>query len=280
MKSNAYAKINLTLDILGSRPDGFHELSSVMVPVTLCDNITLEKSAHLVFDCNIKELCSEDNLCVRAAKLFFATVETECRASIYLEKKVPFPAGLGGGSADAACVLDGLNRLFGEPIEREKLFLLAAELGSDVPFCLLGAPALCEGRGELLTEIKGMPMFDTVIAIGKARLKTPEMFRAYDSAGLPPRSDSKRLLSAAEANDRSALIASLGNAFEPITDVLAPETKLIRAEMSKSGALASHLSGSGPSVYGIFESGEIAKECAEALKKMGFFAVYCQTVGR
>ena len=272
MKLNAYAKINLTLDILGSRPDGFHELSSVMVPVTLCDNITLEKSEELVFDCNIKELCSEDNLCVRAAKLFFATAETEVYASIYLEKNVPFPAGLGGGSADAACVLDGLNRLFGEPIEREKLFLLAAELGSDVPFCLLGAPALCEGRG--------MPTFDAVIAIGKARLKTPEMFRAYDSAGLPPRSDSKRLLAAAEANDRSALIASLGNAFEPITDVLAPETKLIRAEMLKSGALASHLSGSGPSVYGIFESGEIAKECAEALKKMGYFAVYCQTVGR
>ena len=279
MKLNAYAKINLTLDILGVREDGFHELRSVMVPISLCDVIELEKSDRLSFDCDKSELVTDDNLCTMAARLFFEEIGKEACVSIRLQKNIPYPAGLGGGSADAACILNGLNEAYGFPLEREKLFAIAARLGSDVPFCLLCSPADCKGRGERLSAISGMPSLDIVIAIGKARLRTPDVFRAYDASGEQPRNDSERLLSAVEGGDKNEIIASLGNAFEPITDKLAPETMQIRALMTDSGALASHLSGSGPSVYGIYENSEKASASAEMLREKGFFAVCCKTFG-
>lgn len=277
MKINANAKINLTLDILGVREDGFHALRSVMVPVTLCDELVIEKSESLVFDCNIKELCTTDNLCVRAAKLFFATLGTDNSASIYLKKNIPFPAGLGGGSADAAAVLKGLNELYGNQLDRKLLFSLAERLGSDVPLCLLGSAALCEGRGEELTPLSNLPTLDLVIAIGKSRLSTPEVYRRYDAAKLPVRNDSERFISAL-ASGSCELASLLGNAFEPVTDILAPETKLLREEMLTSGALNARLSGSGPSVYGVFKNESEAQLAAEKLKNMGYFAISCRTI--
>ncbi len=276
MKLNAYAKINLTLDITGVRPDGFHSLRSVMASVTLCDVIEIKKSEAFAFDCSIKELCGGDNLCVRAAKLFFENTGILPEVSIYLEKNIPFPAGLGGGSADAACVLRGLNEFYGNPLAEEKLFSLVGELGSDIPFCLLQSPALCEGRGEILTPLNSVPDLDIVIAIGKARLKTPEVFRAYDNAALDLRNDSERLLNAIGENDKEAFISALGNAFEPVTDILAPETKELRSAMLSFGALNSRLSGSGPAVYGVFENAKIASDCAEKLKEAGYFAAICK----
>lgn len=276
MKLNACAKINLTLDITGVRPDGFHELRSVMASVTLCDVIELKKSEVFAFDCSIKELCGSDNLCVRAAKLFFENTGISPEVSIYLEKNIPFPAGLGGGSADAACVLRGLNEFYGNPVAEETLFSLAERLGSDIPFCLLGTPALCEGKGEILTPLIGLPELDIVIAIGKARLKTPEVFRAYDKAALDLRNDSERLLDAVGKNDKEAFVFALGNAFEPVTDILAPETKELRSVMLSLGALNSRLSGSGPAVYGVFENSKIASDCAEKLKVSGYYAVSCK----
>lgn len=278
MKINAYAKINLTLDIHGTRTDGFHELRSVMVPVSLCDVITVLPSEDFSFDCSVKELCGTDNLCVRAAKLFFATAGIKPSVSIYLEKNIPFPAGLGGGSADAAAVLEALNGFFGEPLGRRTLFSLAEKLGSDVPFCLLSRPALCEGRGEMLTPIDGVPELCVVIAIGGSRLPTPQVFREYDSASLAVRNDTDAFLDAVKNNELCGIISSSGNAFEPITDMLAPETKLLRNEMLALGAKSSHLSGSGPAVYGVFENAEKASIAAKELENKGFFAVSCKTL--
>ncbi len=178
----AYAKINLTLDIVGILPNGFHGLRSVMAPVSLCDDITIEKSNTLQFDCNIKSLCTDDNLCIRAATAFFEESGISERVSVYLQKKIPFPAGLGGGSADAAAILNGLNSLFGNPLTQQQLFNLGAKLGSDIPFCMLGSVALCEGRGEILTPLKAVPNMQVLIAIGKERLTTPAVFKAYVSA--------------------------------------------------------------------------------------------------
>ena len=132
MRLNANAKINLTLDITGVRPNGFHTLRSVMAPITLCDELTFEKSDEFVFDCNIEALKSEDNLCVRAAKLFFDKIGVKPQGSIFLEKKIPFPAGLGGGSSDAATVLKGLNELYGSLLDKSELLSLAEKLGSVV----------------------------------------------------------------------------------------------------------------------------------------------------
>ncbi len=277
MKIKAFAKINLTLDITGIRSDGFHTIRSVMVPITLYDELTLEKANEFSFDCNIKELCNDKNLCVRAANMFFEESGIAPTVSLYLQKYIPFPAGLGGGSADAAAVLDALNDFYNKPLSKEKLFELAARLGSDVPFCLLGKAALCEGRGEILTPLNEKINLDIVIAIGKGRLPTPEVYRQYDSMNLEVKNDTDMLLNALN-KEFEALIASLGNAFEPVADIMAPETKLLREEMYKLGAVSAHLSGSGPSVYCITENSEKAKEITERLNNMGYFAVACKTV--
>ncbi len=279
MRVYANAKINLTLDITGVRTDGFHSLRSVMVPVSLCDEITLElmPSGGISFDCNKKELCTQDNLCVRAAKLFLETAKKEESVSIFLKKNIPYPAGLGGGSADAAAVLKGLNSLFDGALSESELFGLAAKLGSDVPLCLLNRPAVCEGRGEILTPIDIPYDFNVVIAIGKARLSTPEVYRQYDAASLPVRNDTDSFLCALKENDFVKTVRSFGNAFEPVTDIIAPETKLIRTRMLELGVLNSRLSGSGPSVYGVFENAEKANIAAEILQTEGYFAVSCVT---
>ncbi len=275
---NAYAKINLTLDITGVRPDGFHTLRSVMVPVSLCDEIIIEEADGLVFDCNIPSLATSDNLCVRAANAFFERSGISPSASIMLTKRVPFPAGLGGGSSDAAAVLKGLNAFFGIPLSMQSLFDIAETLGSDVPFCLLGAPALCEGRGEVLTALSGVEELCAVIAIGEGRLPTAEVYKRYDAAGLPLRDDTSSFIEAVENNDFSAMISSLGNAFEPVTDLLCPETKTLRELMLSLGACSSHLSGSGPSVYGIFADENASNKAAEELKKLGYSAYVCKTL--
>lgn len=276
MKINAYAKINLTLDITGVRDDGFHTLRSVMAPISLCDELIIEKSDALKFDCNIKSLVTDDNLCIRAAKAFFAESGIENSASIYLKKNIPFPAGLGGGSADAAAVLKGLNELYGNPLTQDKLFSLAERLGSDVSLCLLGRVALCEGRGEVLTELSGLPSLNCVIAIGKGRLSTPEVYRKYDAKNLPVRNDTDIFLDALNEGNIDRIISSFGNAFEPVTDELCPETKAIRELMMSLGARNSRLSGSGPSVYGIFADKELAEKAKKSLIEKGYSAYTCE----
>ncbi|MBR5779287.1 MAG: 4-(cytidine 5'-diphospho)-2-C-methyl-D-erythritol kinase [Clostridia bacterium] len=278
MKLKAFAKINLTLDIIGILENGFHALRSVMVPVSLCDEIELEISENFEFYCNLPELATNDNLCVRAANLFFEATGIKESVSVRLTKSIPFPAGLGGGSSDAACVLKGLNMLFGEPLDEKALFTLAEKLGSDVPLCLLSKPALCEGRGEVLTPVDGFPELDIVIAIGKDRLSTPKVFREYDKMGLPIENSTKAFLSALKSGNIRDALSKTGNAFEPVTDILSPETKLLREALLSNGANASHLSGSGPSVYGIFTDEISASNAARILNDMGYFAVSCKTV--
>ena len=156
MNLSAPAKINLSLSILGRRPDGFHEIESLMVPLTLADTLTLEVSAEagIAFTCSDATLpCDDTNLVVRAAHRFFEAAKMPPAVRIHLEKAIPHGAGLGGGSSDAATTLSGLNRLFGSPLTREALHALAAEIGSDVPFFLAGGAAVCRGRGEIVEPV-------------------------------------------------------------------------------------------------------------------------------
>ncbi|MBE6691981.1 MAG: 4-(cytidine 5'-diphospho)-2-C-methyl-D-erythritol kinase [Ruminococcaceae bacterium] len=274
----AFAKINLTLDITGILPGGYHALRSVMAPVSLCDEITLEKSDKTEFFCNVESISTPDNLCVRAANAFLQKANITGGVVIKLQKNIPFPAGLGGGSSDAAAVLRGMNELYGNPLTNGDLFALASSLGSDIPFCLLGKPALCEGRGEILTPLKDVPIFTVVIAIGDGRLPTPEVFKKYDSMNLPVRNDTDNFISALGNGIKEDIVASMGNAFTSVAEVLAPETKTLRDEMLSCGALASHLSGSGPSVYGIFKNQDQGIKAAEALKAKGYSAYVCETL--
>lgn len=278
MMIKAYAKINLTLDITGLRSDGYHAISSVMVPVSLADNITIEKSERFSFQCNLPSLCTEDNLCVRSAKAFFQRSGVQSSASVYLEKNIPFPAGLGGGSADAAAVLKGLNELFYSPLSEEALFDIAASVGSDVPFCLFGKPALCQGRGELLTPLAMNKIYYVVIAIGEARLSTAEVYKRFDGLSVSPAEKTPAFVKALNEGNEEEMLSNASNAFELVTDVICPETKLMRDVMLESGAILSHLSGSGPSVYGIFADEESANRGAQYVRSKGFSAYNCTTL--
>ena len=249
-----------------------------MAPVSLCDEITLDKSDELLFDCNIRSISGDDNLCVRAAKAFFEKSGINSGVSIKLQKNIPFPAGLGGGSADAAAVLKGLNELYGSPLSMPDLFSIAEKLGSDISLCLLGRPALCEDKGDILTPVSNLPEMHVVIAIGDGRLSTPEVYRAYDRSNLSARNDSDAFLSALKSGDREAMINSCGNAFESVTDELCPETKLLRNKMLELGALTAHLSGSGPSVYGIFADEMTSSLVTAELQSLGYAAYTCNTL--
>ncbi len=278
MMIKAFAKINLTLDITGILPGGYHALRSVMVPVSLWDEITLEKSDKTEFFCNVASISNPDNLCVRSGNAFLQRANISGGVAIKLKKNIPFPAGLGGGSSDAAAVLKGMNELYGNPLTNADLFDLASGLGSDIPFCLLEKPALCEGRGEILTPLGGVPKFNVVIAIGKARLSTPQVYKKYDSMNLPVKNDTDNFLSALEKGSKDDIIASMGNAFTPVAEALASETKILREEMLSLGALTAHLSGSGPSVYGIFKDEAQSTKATELLKAKGYSAYACETL--
>ncbi|XHR30695.1 MAG: 4-(cytidine 5'-diphospho)-2-C-methyl-D-erythritol kinase [Chthoniobacteraceae bacterium] len=154
MQRKAPAKINLSLAIKGKRPDGFHEIESLMVPLTLADTLSLEKAPGLTFTCSDPSLpCDDSNLVFRAARRFFETLHTAPSIRIHLEKAIPHGAGLGGGSSDAANTLLALNELFAAPLAPETIHALAAELGSDVPFFLAGGAAFCRGRGEIVEPV-------------------------------------------------------------------------------------------------------------------------------
>lgn len=276
MKTKAYAKINLTLDIIGKRSDGYHSLKSIMVPISLFDVVTVEKSDELIFDCDLPVL-RENNHCVKAAKLYFESSGIKGGADIKLNKHIPFPAGLGGGSSDAAATLRLLNNIYNHAVSEEDLAYIALGVGSDVPFCLYGKPALCEGRGEILTPLDNIGKFYIVVAIGSDRLPTAQVYDAYDNAGEKPTDFSDKMLAALKNGDKKAFYSSVGNAFEPVAEKLCPNVRKIKSLLLKYGAVSAILSGSGPSVFGIFESEEKAIKAAVSLRGDGFFAVSGET---
>ena len=147
----AHAKVNIFLRVLCRREDGFHEIETFMAPITLCDSLEIEPANEFEFHCDEPALASEDNLVVRAARLFFSETNREAKVRLALRKKIPHGAGLGGGSSDAAAALRGLNRFFDARLSSERLITLAAQLGSDVPFFVNGTAATCSGRGEIIT---------------------------------------------------------------------------------------------------------------------------------
>ncbi len=278
MKVKAYSKINLTLDILNKRDDGFHTLKSVLVPISLYDSITVEKSGELSFSCDIPELRGDDNYCVRAAKLFFQKTGISGGAAIKLQKHIPYPAGLGGGSSDAAAVLNCLNALYDFPLTREELLAAGAAVGSDVPFCMAGVPSLCEGRGEILTHLDSIPKLYITVAIGGGRMPTSKAFAAYDESAVKPTDFTDKFVAALKNGDRRGMTSAMGNAFTDVCAKLCPETKEMRSRLRSCGAEAAILSGSGPSVFGVFAAKERSVAAAKDLRARGFFAVDCETL--
>lgn len=250
----APAKVNLTLDILGKRADGYHELESVMQQITLFDFITLRRiEPGLQLHCShplVPE--GEDNIAYQAAQLMLEKLDSSAGLEITIEKNIPVGAGLAGGSTDAAAVLMGINTLMEMNLSLPELMTAGSQLGSDIPFCIQGGTALARGRGELLTPLPAGPVLQLVLVKPDFFLSTAEVYRRFRLEKLEQRPGLDAFLAAWTQYDMINMAESMVNVLETVTLSLCPEIQTIKQELIDNGALQAVMSGSGPTVFGVF----------------------------
>lgn len=307
---SAPAKINLFLDITARRSDGYHEIAGVMQSISLCDTVTMEVteptgmylcslSNHtagaesITLTCTNPDLPTDSrNLAWRAAEKFFAATGRGCKnLLIHIEKRIPAAAGMAGGSTDAAAVLVGLNDLFGHPLTPAALCEVGLTLGADVPFCIMGGAQITEGIGEALTPITPMPACELVVACGGEGVSTPAAYKALDTlygsfdptAYTPRTRELTTLKSALWQGDLTALCGSTFNLFESVVLPDRPVARQIKETLLSAGAVTAMMSGSGPSVFGVFPKGDGAAQSAAerarvALEALGIPAWVCEPV--
>ncbi len=273
----AYAKINLTLDVLRRRADGYHEVRMLMQRVSLCDDIVLSRqSGDISLRSNVAYLpCDSRNLAVRAAERFFDAAALGGEGvAIDLVKRIPVAAGLAGGSADAAAVLTGLNALYGAPLSEERLMELGAALGADVPFCIAGGTMLAEGIGERLTRLPALPRTNVVLCKPPVSLSTAYVYSKIRCSRIRRRPDTAGALDALRAGDLAGVCRRMYNVME---DVAVQEHRAIsdiKSAMLAAGADGAVMSGSGPTVVGLFSNRNAAEACACALSNT-YRDVFC-----
>lgn len=276
LQEPAYAKLNLTLDILGKRDDGYHEIESVMQQITLCDDveIDLETGEDWKIECDWEEIPTDsENLAWKAAGVFYRAIGKDPQGvTIRITKRIPMEAGLGGGSADAAAVLRALNRHEGEPFTIWELSRLSAKIGSDVPFCVLGGTALAKGRGEKLAQLLPMPQCFYCIVKPEFSVSTPKLYAAWDEVAEPYHPDNNGMGRALDQQNLMHVAGYLGNGFEPLVSAEHPEIEEIRQVMSDCGALGSAMTGSGSAVFGIFDAFDMA--AAASMQLMEKYKTY------
>lgn len=278
MRIKANAKINLSLDITGKREDGYHTLRSVFQSVSLGDEleITLSDSTEVI--CSDPTLNGENNLCYKAARIFFDNTGIAGGARICINKHIPQAGGLGGGSADAAAVLFALNELCGHPMPEKQMLETALCLGADVPFCLKGGTRLCEGIGEKMTVLPSLPDCNIVIAKKGKKSSTGEMYRELDNTVDLRRPDTDRIISGLNSGNLTEALSGAYNCFESVCD----KTALLEARKTahKYRTRYCGLSGAGPSVISVFENANNATAAAEALAEKGFEAFVCKPAAK
>ena len=267
LKVYGNAKINLTLDILGTRADGFHEVAMVMQQIALHDTLELEKADKISLAINVPWLkADESNLAWRAASLIQEKYQTG-GAKIKLTKKIPVAAGLAGGSADAAAVLKGMNELYGLNLTMEELCDLGAQLGSDIPFCLMGGTMLATGRGEVLEKLNALPKTWLVLAKPPVSVSTAWAYKNYDEQGAPVHPDNEKIQQEIASGDIKAVAKLLCNVLESVTIKKYGVIADYKQMMLFAGATASMMSGSGPTVFAIAKDKETAEKIADYMRK-------------
>lgn len=283
----ANAKINLYLNVVGRRENGYHDIVSIMQTVSLCDIVTVNYfpgehfSISLSASGNASMPTDCRNLAWRAAELYLGHIGQSGEVTITIEKHIPMAAGLAGGSADAAAVLRGLNRICGNRLSVDELCALGARLGADIPFCIMGGGALVEGIGEKLTEIAPMPQSHLVVACMGEGVSTPWGYGKLDELhgyfAEPTEEDARpaRIVAAMKNNEILDTCGDFYNIFEEIVPTVQPYVERLKANMVKNGAKRAMMSGSGPSVFGIFETQEAAVASCEELRSMGAEAFVC-----
>ena len=266
----APAKVNLALDILGTRPDGYHDMRMVMQTISLCDTVTVEETAagfELRTDGDFIP-AGKKTLEQRAAEAFFEAAGLSVPGlRVTLEKVTPAYAGLGGGSADVAALLRILRDNYAPELSMEELERVGFTVGSDMPFCVRGGTALAEGRGEVLTDLSPLPDCWFVLCKPDFGIPTPSLFALVDGGELTRRPDIAGMRLSLETGDLAGVAARLGNVFEEVLPEEYHEVFLIKNRLMELGALNAVMSGSGPTVFGIFAEHETAQRAAEVLKE-------------
>ncbi len=277
MKFKSYAKINLSLDVLRKREDGYHDLCMVMHSVNLYDDIDINFSddGKISLSTNLSFLpCNNKNHAYMAADLFFKETGIENPGiKINIFKRIPVSAGLAGGSSNAAAVLRGLNEIFDTKLSKEQLAVIGKKIGADVPYCIYGGTMLAEGIGEILTPLPDLPECPVVLVKPDINISTPSVFKRIDVKSIKLHPDTKGIISSLKNNDLNGVCKRLYNVLEaPAEEVLAESgmsgvTGHIKSIMLDCGAIGTLMSGSGPTVYGIFSDENNAKCASEKLKK-------------
>lgn len=300
LTEGAFAKVNLTLDVLGKREDGYHDLKSVMQTITLHDDvmITLDTGCGWELHC-FREILPEreesddtppesefvtdglpqdaENIAWKAAQAYFARIGREPDGiEICINKRIPSQAGLGGGSADAAAVLRALNRHYGAPLSLLALAELGAQVGSDVPFCVLGGTAMVEGRGERLTKLPCEAELYYVVCKPDFGVSTAELYQAIDAQVITNRPDHNSMLVNLQKGDLLGIGGSMCNVFEPIVMQEHFDINYIKSVMFTYGAYGAQMTGSGSAVFGIFDSFEYATVACTMLKDK-YSSIYLAT---
>ena len=266
----AFAKLNLTLDVLGKREDGYHDLQSVMQTVSVRDDIEIDvgtgKPWKLVCD---KEgiPCDERNLAWKAAKVYCDTMKKDPDGlEIRITKRIPSGAGMGGGSADAAAVLRALNDHYGNPLSIMALAELGAQVGSDVPFCVVCGTAMCEGRGERIRKLPDMPDCIIVVCKPEFSVSTPELYKKIDEVTIANRPDNRAMESALLAGDLEKVAHGLCNVFDPVVTADHLELNYIKSIFHQYGAVGYQMTGSGSACFAIVSEFEVAAVICGMLK--------------
>ncbi len=265
----AYAKINLGLDVVRKLPNGYHEVKMIMQTVGIYDKLTLERTdSGITLTTDSSELPADrDNLVYRAAELMKEKYHIEEGIRIHLEKRIPIAAGMAGGSTDAAAAMKGILRLLGLDASLSQLMEYGVAIGADVPYCIMGGTALAEGIGDKLTALPPAPDCYILVAKPKLSISTKSVYEHLDVAGLKSHPDIDGMRTAIEAGSLQGILDRMGNVLETVTIPAHPIIDTIKNRMRELGAVNSLMSGSGPTVFGIFLEERAASLAGQQLKE-------------
>lgn len=264
---SAYGKINLALDVIGKRQNGYHDVRMIMQSVGLHDTLTVKKHTgtenEIILSSNQKELCNpEENLAVRAAALLKKEFHIMDKLSIHLVKRLPIAAGMAGGSTDAAATLKAINELFSLGLDWKALASYGIRLGADIPYCLLGGTALSEGIGEILTPLNAAPDCFVLLINPGIHISTKYVYEHFDATISPKHPDIDAMCHAIKENNYQSMVATLENILELVTIPKAPIIAEIKEQLLSLGADGALMSGSGPTVFGLFSNESTCMEAA------------------
>ena len=268
LKINGYSKINLSLDVLSKREDGYHNLQMIMQSLELHDEITLERiSSGIVIDCNAMYVpANSSNIAYKAAEMMMRENALSCGVKISIKKNIPVAAGLAGGSTDAAAVIKGMNSMFGLNKSQQELMMLGKTIGADVPYCIMGGTALAEGIGERLTKLKPLSNIPVILVKPRIGVSTAWVYGNLNINEIKDRPQTDRLIEAVNTQDIKFISKNMKNVLESVTIKKYSIINDIKERLVKLGASGSMMSGSGPTVFGIFEDKQMAESAFNSLK--------------